>query len=93
MAAPPVARRLIENGRDPGTPAAAVENGTRPNQKVLTGTLGGLEELIERSAVGAPALIVIGEVVRLYGRGELRPTPYEATALAGQIDSGTLASV
>lgn len=92
-AAPLVVRRLIENGRDPGTPAAVVENGTRPNQKVLTGTLDGLEELIERSAVGAPALIVIGEVVRLYGRAELRPTPDEATALAGQIDSGTLASV
>ena len=63
--APIVARRLIAHGLAPGTPVAVIENGTLPDQRVLTGTLRGLATLIRSNGVSAPALIIIGEVVTL----------------------------
>ena len=63
--APLIARQLIAHGLAPGTPVAVVENGTLPDQRVLTGTLGGLGALIGANRVNAPALIIIGEVVTL----------------------------
>jgi len=57
-----IAERLIGLGRDPETPAAIIENGTRPEQRVLTGRLADLGGLAE-GVSGGPALIVIGEVV------------------------------
>ncbi len=57
------AAALIEAGRDPNEPAAAVERGTMDGQRTVTATLGTLAEAIEREGVGAPALIVVGKVV------------------------------
>jgi len=54
---------LIDAGRDPGEPAAAVERGTMEGQRVVVATLGTLAEAVEREGVGAPALIVVGQVV------------------------------
>jgi uroporphyrin-III C-methyltransferase/precorrin-2 dehydrogenase/sirohydrochlorin ferrochelatase len=59
--------QLIAHGRAPATPVAIVENGTRPDQRVLTGTLGGLVDLVGGLTPRAPALIVIGEVARYAG--------------------------
>jgi uroporphyrinogen III methyltransferase/synthase len=53
---------LIEAGRDPEQPAAAVERGTMAGQRTVGATLGTIAEAVEREAVGAPALIVIGPV-------------------------------
>jgi uroporphyrin-III C-methyltransferase len=39
-----------------------IENGTRPDMRVLRGVLAGLPDLVAREAVVSPALIVIGEV-------------------------------
>ena len=58
------AAALIEAGRDPGEPAAAVERGTMDGQRTVVATLGTLAEAVEREGVGAPALIVIGPVVQ-----------------------------
>jgi uroporphyrin-III C-methyltransferase len=66
-AAPLIARKLITHGLAPATPVAVVENGTLPDQRVLTGTLRGLASLIGSHGVNAPALIIIGEVVTLSG--------------------------
>jgi uroporphyrin-III C-methyltransferase/precorrin-2 dehydrogenase/sirohydrochlorin ferrochelatase len=63
--APLIARRLIEAGKDPAIPVALIENGTRPEQRVVVGTLADLPELAGRHGLVGPALIVIGEVVRL----------------------------
>ena len=60
-----IAERLLENGAAPATPVAVIENGTRPAQRVVTGRLDRLDTLIREHAVTAPALIVVGEVVRL----------------------------
>jgi uroporphyrinogen III methyltransferase/synthase len=57
------AAALIEAGRDPGEPAAAVERGTMAGQRTVVATLGSLAEAIEREGVAAPALIVVGPVV------------------------------
>ena len=53
---------LIAHGRAASTPFALVENGSRPEQRVIAGTLDELPELARRHAVQAPALLVVGEV-------------------------------
>ncbi len=59
-----MARRLIEDGMDPAMPAAVVENGTRADQKVVTGTVAELETMVAANAITGPAVIIIGAVVR-----------------------------
>jgi uroporphyrinogen III methyltransferase/synthase len=55
---------LIEAGRDPEEPAAAIERGTWPGQRTVTATLETIAETVAREEIKAPALIVVGEVVR-----------------------------
>ena len=61
------ARALIEAGRDPGEPAAAVERGTMAGQRTVAATLGTIAAAVEREGIGAPALIVVGPVVERRG--------------------------
>jgi len=56
-----VARRLLGYGMDPATPVAVIENGTRPEQRVLAGTLADLPALAAGAAAN-PAIVVIGDV-------------------------------
>ncbi len=58
------AAALIDAGRDPGEPAAAIERGTTTGQRTVVATLGSLAEEVEREEIGAPALIVVGAVVK-----------------------------
>ena len=62
------AAELIAGGRDPDTPAAIIENGTLPEQRVIVTSLKHLPEAAAEAAVESPATIVIGEVVRLRDR-------------------------
>ena len=57
--------RLLAHGRDASTPFALVENGSRPEQRVVTGTLAELPSLAARHAVQSPALLILGEVAAL----------------------------
>jgi uroporphyrinogen III methyltransferase/synthase len=57
------AAALIEAGRDPEQPAAAIERGTMTGQRTVTATLATLAEAVRREGIGAPALIVVGPVV------------------------------
>jgi len=57
--------RLLGHGRAGTTPFALVENGSRPQQRVITGTLEELPEAAARHAVRSPALLIIGEVAAL----------------------------
>lgn len=61
---PQNAASLIEAGRNPEEPAAAIERGTWPGQRTVSATLGTIAEAVEREAVKAPALIVVGEVAK-----------------------------
>ncbi len=58
------AAALIGAGRDAEEPAAAVERGTMAGQRTVVATLGTLAEAVEREGVSAPALIVVGSVIR-----------------------------
>ncbi|TMM48824.1 uroporphyrinogen-III C-methyltransferase [Qipengyuania marisflavi] len=60
--APQIAEKLMADGLAPAMPVAIIENGARPNMRVLRGLLAELPELVERERVVSPALIVIGEV-------------------------------
>ncbi len=62
---PEIAGRLIENGRDASTPVALVRWGTTPRQEVLTGTLADIAGKAEEAGFKAPAITVVGEVVKL----------------------------
>lgn len=59
---------LLGAGMDPGVPAAAIEKGTTPAQRVLVATLGDLPERLEAAGFAAPTVIVIGRVAALAGR-------------------------
>lgn len=65
-----IAARLIAAGRDPATPVAVVENGTRPNEVRAFGALGNISEVIQASGITGPALLIIGEVAALAQREE-----------------------
>jgi uroporphyrinogen III methyltransferase/synthase len=58
------AAALIAAGRDPDEPAAAIERGTWPGQRTVSASLGTIADAVARDEVKAPALIVVGEVVR-----------------------------
>ncbi len=60
-----IAENLILAGRSPKTPAAIIENGTRPDERRIYGTLDTLAMLIARHNVSSPALLIIGEVAGL----------------------------
>jgi uroporphyrin-III C-methyltransferase/precorrin-2 dehydrogenase/sirohydrochlorin ferrochelatase len=63
--APAIASALVEGGRAAGTPVAVVCDGSMPAERTVFATLGTLGEALEASAVRAPAIIVVGEVVRV----------------------------
>lgn len=63
---PVLCRELISHGMLPAMPAALVQQGTTPEQRVLIGTLETLPTIVEGEEIHAPTLIIIGEVVRLH---------------------------
>lgn len=60
-----ICERLVAEGRAAETPAAVIERGTTPGQRVVTGTLADLAARVTAAGVHPPALIVVGDVVRL----------------------------
>ena len=62
---PHIVQQLIRNGMDADTPVALVRWGTTPRQKAVTGTLANIVAKTEAAGIKAPAIIVIGDVVRL----------------------------
>ena len=56
---------LISHGRNPETPVALIQWGTRTDQRVVTGTLTDIVLKVKEAKLGPPAIIVVGEVVRL----------------------------
>lgn len=58
---PEIVAGLLAAGKDPLTPAAVVANGTRPEGRSVTGTLGEIDSLVD--GLASPALLVVGDVV------------------------------
>ncbi len=60
---PAIVAQLLKGGRSPETPVAIIAQGTRPEQHTVCGTLA---DILEKSAaIRPPAVIVVGEVVKL----------------------------
>jgi uroporphyrinogen III methyltransferase/synthase len=63
-----IVANLLKHGRSALTPVALIRWGTRPEQEVLEGTLATIVELAGKSGFKAPAITVVGEVVKLRER-------------------------
>jgi uroporphyrinogen III methyltransferase/synthase len=93
-----IAQAVIAGGRSEDTPTAVVQWGARPQQRVLTATLGTVAAEVERIGLSNPAVVIIGDVVSLraklswyermplFGVRILVPrAPHQATATARAI--------
>lgn len=61
---PTIVTSLTQAGRSPETPVALIEQGTLPEQIVVTGSLA---DILEKAAeIKPPAIIIVGEVVSLH---------------------------
>ena len=58
-----LSRRIIAAGRPSTTPAAVVMAATRPEQRQVIATLADIAEAARTAGIGAPAILVVGEVV------------------------------
>ena len=54
--------KLIAHGRSADTPFVLVENGSRPEQRVISGSLGQLDRIAIQHQLRSPAMLIIGEV-------------------------------
>jgi siroheme synthase len=62
---PDFTRRLIKGGMDDTTPAAIIQEGTTPRQRIVYGTVANIAERASQAGLTAPALTVIGRVVEV----------------------------
>ena len=60
-----ITSKLVENGRPADTPAALIRQGTTPQQQTLVGTLANIAALSEQEKFKPPAVLLIGDVVKL----------------------------
>ncbi len=62
-----VVKKLLTSGRKKNTPCAFIENGTTSKERIITANLGNVIKRARESCVKAPAVLIVGEVVR-YGK-------------------------
>lgn len=61
-----IAHDLMQKAeRDPETPTAVIEWGTRPSQRVVTGPLHAIAERVHAEGLGSPGMIIVGAVATL----------------------------
>jgi uroporphyrin-III C-methyltransferase/precorrin-2 dehydrogenase/sirohydrochlorin ferrochelatase len=63
---PSIVARLIEHGAAAHLPAGVVAQGTLPEQRVITATLGTIAAAVTDARLTTPALLIVGEVVSLH---------------------------
>jgi uroporphyrin-III C-methyltransferase/precorrin-2 dehydrogenase/sirohydrochlorin ferrochelatase len=59
-------QELIRRGQPAAMPAALVQQGTTPHQRVYIGTLATLPAIVQAAEIKPPSLVIIGEVVKLH---------------------------
>lgn len=62
---PNIVRELIAHGKDPKTPVGVLQEGTTAKQRVATGTLETIVDVVKREGIRTPAISVVGDVVSL----------------------------
>uniref|UniRef100_A0A6N2KU59 Tetrapyrrole methylase domain-containing protein n=1 Tax=Salix viminalis TaxID=40686 RepID=A0A6N2KU59_SALVM len=62
---PALALKLMQHGLPANTPAAAVERGTTPQQRMVFAELNDLADKVAQEELVSPTLIIIGKVVAL----------------------------
>ncbi|MBD2869210.1 uroporphyrinogen-III C-methyltransferase [Paenibacillus sp. IB182493] len=65
---PAIREELLKHGKSASTPVALIERGTTSRQRTITGTLADIHTLAAAKKLSNPALIIIGEVVRVRDR-------------------------
>ena len=60
-----IAARLMAAGRAPATSAAAIQSATLPDQRQVVATLGTLAQAMAEAEIGAPAVLIFGEVAQM----------------------------
>lgn len=65
---PQITALLIKHGRKGSTPVAVIRDGTLPSQVSITGTLKNIADRVRKAGLEAPAVIVVGDVVKLRER-------------------------
>jgi uroporphyrin-III C-methyltransferase len=78
-----IAQSLVAAGRRPDEPVAFIERGTLPDEKIVESTLGAVAA--GQVEVTSPAVLVIGEVVRLRERLSASVRAQEQQEFAGQV--------
>lgn len=63
---PLICQQLMAFGMSPQRPAAIIEQGTLPTQRVIVSDLSRLPEQLEALQLQSPCLLIIGEVVNLH---------------------------
>jgi len=64
---PHIAAALLGAGRSPETPVACIQDGAMPGERVLVADLATVADAARDVGLSAPAVVVVGEVVRLRG--------------------------
>lgn len=78
-----IADKLMADGVSPGMAVAVLERGTLPGARALRTLLADLGDMVEREDVRSPAILVVGEVVRLAdAEDRLRAIARQAETLA-----------
>jgi uroporphyrin-III C-methyltransferase len=62
---PNFTQRLIRAGLSPDTPAAVIQEGATPRQRIVTATLATIAEMARAAGLSSPATTIIGSVVEL----------------------------
>ncbi|RHX82129.1 uroporphyrinogen-III C-methyltransferase [Leptospira yasudae] len=57
---------LVESGNPESLPVGIVENATLAHQRIVTGNLGNIRVVAEKSEVSSPALLIIGDIIDYY---------------------------
>ncbi|MBV1905838.1 MAG: siroheme synthase CysG [Pseudomonadales bacterium] len=58
-------RQLIANGMSTETPVAMIENGTTTQQRTIYSTLSSIQKDAAQASIQAPAIMIIGDTVKL----------------------------
>ena len=60
-----ICKQLIEGGMNKTTPVAVIQEGTTPQQKMITGNVSNISKLVTKKKIRPPSIIIIGKVVNL----------------------------